>query len=76
MEVVRGFCQQGLSVMCVSHDMNLVLPYADLVILLANGRCLAQGQAIDVINEQNLQQCFGVKPRLIPQANSVPYITH
>lgn len=76
MEVIKGFCQQGLSVMCVSHDMNLVLPYASQVILLANGRCLAQGQVGDVINEQNLQQCFGVKPTLIPQANSVPFITH
>ncbi|MEI8648056.1 ABC transporter ATP-binding protein [Paraglaciecola sp. Hal342] len=76
MDVIKSYCQQGLSVMCVSHDMNLVLPYANQVILLANGRCLAQGQVCEVINEQNLQQCFGVTPTLIPQANSVPLITH
>ncbi|GAC33184.1 ABC transporter ATP-binding protein [Paraglaciecola polaris] len=76
MDVIKGFCQQGLGVMCVSHDINLVLPYATHVILLANGRCLAQGSAGSVITAQNLHQCFGVMPKLIPQANSVPYITH
>ncbi|WP_158770441.1 ABC transporter ATP-binding protein [Paraglaciecola sp. L1A13] len=76
MEIVKGFCLQGLGVMCVSHDINLILPYATQVILLANGRCLAQGSASNVINAQNLHQCFGVMPKLIPQHNSVPYITH
>ncbi|WP_166425582.1 ATP-binding cassette domain-containing protein [Paraglaciecola sp. 20A4] len=76
MDVVKSLCQQGLSVMCVSHDINLVLPYASEVILLANGRCLAQGSAADVITAQNLQQCFGVIPKLIPQPDGVPYITH
>lgn len=76
MEIVKSFCQQGLGVMCVSHDINLVLPYATQVLLLANGRCLAQGNALSVINAQNLHQCFGVMPKLIPQPNSVPYITH
>lgn len=76
MDVIKTLCQQGLSVMCVSHDINLVLPYASEVILLANGRCLAQGRVADVITATNLQQCFGVMPKLIPQPDGVPYITH
>ena len=76
MDVIKTLCQHGLSVMCVSHDINLVLPYASEVILLANGRCLAQGRVADVITATNLQQCFGVMPKLIPQPDGVPYITH
>ncbi|MBU3002521.1 ABC transporter ATP-binding protein [Paraglaciecola arctica] len=76
MDLVQEFCQQGLAVVCVSHDMNLVLPYATQVLMLAQGRCLAKGQAKDVITIENLSDCFGVTPKLIPQTGSVPYITH
>lgn len=76
MVLVQEFCQQGLAVVCVSHDMNLVLPYATQVVLLAQGRCLAKGQAKEVITVENLSDCFGVTPKLIPQIGAVPYITH
>ena len=76
MDIVAEFCQQGLGVICVSHDINLILPYASQVMLLAKGHCLASGSAQDVINKETLSQCFGVEPRLIPQAGSIPYITH
>lgn len=76
MELVQEFCHKGLAVVCVSHDMNLVLPYASQVVLLAQGRCLAKGDAKDVITTENLFNCFGVTPTLIPQIGSVPYITH
>jgi iron complex transport system ATP-binding protein len=76
MDLVQEFCLKGLAVVCVSHDMNLVLPYASQVVMLAQGRCLAKGEAKDVITAKNLSDCFGVTPRLIPQNGSVPYITH
>jgi iron complex transport system ATP-binding protein len=76
MDLVQEFCQRGLAVVCVSHDMNLVLPYASQVVMLAQGRCLAKGEAKDVITAKNLSDCFGVTPKLIPQIGSVPYITH
>jgi iron complex transport system ATP-binding protein len=76
MDTVHGLCQQGLGVICVSHDINLILPYASQVMLLAQGRCLALGSATEVITAENLEQCFGVQPRLIPQPGSAPYITH
>ncbi|WP_133471691.1 ABC transporter ATP-binding protein [Paraglaciecola marina] len=76
MDLMQRFCEQGLAVICVSHDINLVLPYATKTLLLANGRCLAQGPVIDVITEDNLFKCFGVRPRLIPQDNAIPFVTH
>lgn len=76
MDLMQEFCKQGLAVICVSHDINLVLPYASEVMLLANGRCLASGSVNHVITTDNLSQCFGIKPTLIPQTGSVPYITH
>lgn len=76
MEVLQGFCEQGLAVICVSHDMNLVLPYASQVMLLANGQCLANGGVAEVITAENLSTCFGVTPKLIHHSGPVPYITH
>ncbi|MDP5133229.1 MAG: ABC transporter ATP-binding protein [Paraglaciecola sp.] len=76
MDLVHSFCQQGLAVICVSHDINLVLPYAKEVMLLANGRCLASGSVGQVITSENLRQCFGITPRLITQTGAAPYITH
>lgn len=76
MDLMQEFCEQGLAVVCVSHDINLVLPYATKTMLIANGRCLAQGPVTDVITEDNLFKCFGVKPRLIAQDNAIPFVTH
>jgi iron complex transport system ATP-binding protein len=76
MDVLKDYCEQGLAVICVSHDINLVLPYADKVVLLAKGRCLAEGQVSEVITQDNLSACYGVTPNIIPQSGTVPFITH
>lgn len=76
MDLLKAYCNLGLGLICVSHDINLVLPYATQVVLLADGKCLASGPVDTVITVDNLTQCFGVKPQLIQQANACPYITH
>ena len=76
MELLQSYCQQGLGIVCVSHDINLVLPYASQVVLLADGQCLACGPVSEVITPANLLQCLGTQPRLIEQVSGIPFITH
>ena len=51
--------QQPLSILWVSHDLNLALEWADQALLLASGgRCLALGPVRDVMTDDRLRQLF------------------
>ncbi len=41
--LLRDLCRQGLGVVTVTHDLNLALTYADRVLLLNEGRVMADG---------------------------------
>jgi iron complex transport system ATP-binding protein len=45
----------------ITHDLNLASEFADLVLLLKNGRIAAQGAPAEVLTEGNLGEVFGVR---------------
>lgn len=47
-----------LSIILVSHDLNMVARYADRVVLL-NKTVICTGTPDEVLNSENLQQAFG-----------------
>ena len=51
---------EGLGILVVMHDLNLVLQYADEVCMLHEGQVYASGRSADVLNEENLKNVFGV----------------
>ncbi len=52
--------EQLLSVIMSIHDLNLAALYADRMMLLAEGRILAEGSVDEVLTEGNLLQAYGV----------------
>jgi iron complex transport system ATP-binding protein len=52
--------QEGVSVLMVLHDINLAGNYCDRLIMLKDGQVIAEGDAADCLNEENLKQLYDI----------------
>ncbi len=50
--------EKRVTVISVSHDLNLVSSYSDKVILLSNGQIYAMGSPESVLTEENIRNVF------------------
>jgi iron complex transport system ATP-binding protein len=55
---------QDAIALLISHDINLALRYCDQVILLNQGKVLANGTAVDCLTPDNLAQAYKVNARI------------
>jgi iron complex transport system ATP-binding protein len=53
--------ENGVTVVMVSHDVNLASMYGSRLLLLAGGRILAEGKPEDVIDADLLQKAYGCR---------------
>jgi iron complex transport system ATP-binding protein len=53
--------KQDVTVVMVSHDLNLAAMYADRVLVLEKGRARACGAPEDVMNAKLLEQVYGCR---------------
>lgn len=56
--------ERGLTVVSAMHDLTLAGLYADRLILLDNGRIVAEGPPAGVLTETNLERHYGVRVRV------------
>jgi len=62
MELVRELVKkESLTVIMVSHDLNLAARYCDKLILLDEGKVLSAGSVPDVLTSDNVEKVFKVK---------------
>ena len=62
LSVVRGRCDnQKVAALFVTHDINLAAQFADVVLLMKNGRAVEAGKPTDVLRSEVLEQVFGVR---------------
>ena len=60
--LVRERCKSGESAaIVITHDLNLASEFADEILLLKNGKVLAKGKPVEVLNAENLKEVFGVE---------------
>jgi iron complex transport system ATP-binding protein len=52
---------RGLTVIAVTHDINLAAHYCDRIILLKNGRIEAAGPVDAVITEEHIRETYGTE---------------
>jgi iron complex transport system ATP-binding protein len=76
MQQLNSLTQLGLSIICVSHDINLISPFSQQMWVLGDGHCIAQGHPNDVLTAQNLSRCFHTQVELLPRPGKPPLITH
>lgn len=54
--------ETGLTVLMVSHDLNMVRAHADHVLCLKNGAIECQGPPAEMLTRENLSRTFGAEP--------------
>ncbi len=65
LDVLRAEVARGTTVVVVLHDLTLAARYADELVVLADGRVVAQGSATDVITAETVRAAFGVEARIL-----------
>lgn len=64
--LARGLAaNENVAVLAVLHDLNLVLAYADDVVVLCDGRVFAAGPVAAALTPQLIRDVFGVAARFI-----------
>jgi iron complex transport system ATP-binding protein len=56
--------ERGLTVLAVSHELDLSTRHADRVVLMSMGRIAAHGTPADVLTEETLSRVFGTRIRV------------
>lgn len=65
LELLVKLNQEGKTIIMVLHDLNHAAHYADHLIVLADGRMIAQGSSHEVITEEIIRDVFGVESQVM-----------
>ncbi|MDR7089831.1 ABC transporter ATP-binding protein [Cellvibrio fibrivorans] len=60
MELLAEHAQQGGAVLAALHDLSLAARFCSRLVLLHHGKIVADGQPIDVLTTENLEQVYGI----------------
>jgi iron complex transport system ATP-binding protein len=63
-QTMSELAQSGLGILLVTHHVSEIIPEIERVILLRDGRILADGPKSTVLTEEHLASLFGVAVRL------------
>ena len=67
--------EQGMTVLCVSHDLNLASAYADDVVLIAGGQVAAAGTPVEVLRTDILEMVYETRVRVeFDEVTGRPYV--
>ena len=75
--VMRELADGGAVVMAILHDLNQAARFCDHLVLLSQGRVVAEGPPGEVLNPELLGEVYGVSARIIADpATGAPIIIH
>jgi iron complex transport system ATP-binding protein len=63
-ETMRELARSGLAILLVTHHVSEIIPEIDRVILLRDGRIVADGLKEKILTEENLSSLFSARVRL------------
>ncbi|HYL86679.1 MAG TPA: ATP-binding cassette domain-containing protein [Candidatus Angelobacter sp.] len=63
-ETMRELAQSGLGILLVTHHVSEIIPEIARVVLLQDGRILAEGPKAATLTEENLSKLFNAEVRL------------
>lgn len=67
--------ERGIGVVAVLHDLNLAAMYADRIVMLKEGRIIAQGTAVEVLTETLIEEVFELPVSvLVHPKRGCPYV--
>lgn len=62
MELLRDLCAQGIGILAVLHDLPLASRFCHRLLLMQEGRILADGSPQTVLRDDLLAQAFAIRP--------------
>ncbi len=75
MRLVRRFCdERGMGVAVVTHDLNLAAAWADRIVLMRCGACVAEGTPREIIDCDRLREVFGAEVWTALTPDGVPSV--
>ena len=63
-ETMRKLANSGIGIILVTHELADIVPEIERVVLMANGRILADGHKEEVLKEETLTRLFGLEVKL------------
>lgn len=61
MALLKGLANDGRLVVVVMHDLTMASRFCDRLLLLSEGRLVADGQAAQVLGDDNLRRVYGIE---------------
>jgi iron complex transport system ATP-binding protein len=58
-EMLRGLAQRGTAILLITHHIADILPEIDRIVMMRDGRIVADGSKTDLLTEQRLSDLFG-----------------
>jgi len=74
LRIVRRLAGQGCGVLVVSHDLTLAARSCDRIVVLADGRVLADGAPSAVLSPALLHEAFGIDADVVPAPDGAPLV--
>ena len=60
-DLLKHLNAEGLTVVCVLHDLNLALHYFDRLLVLSDGRLAACGPSAEVLRPEIIEDVYGIR---------------
>lgn len=65
--LLRGFCIAGRSIIITTHHIDEIIPEIERVVLIREGRLVADGAKSDILTSENLSQLYQTRLRVTEQ---------
>jgi iron complex transport system ATP-binding protein len=66
-DTMRKLAQSGLGILLVTHHVSEIIPEIERLVLLQEGRIVADGAKQEILTAGHLSSLFGVPVRLVQQ---------
>ena len=66
LDLVRQLVNEGLTAVAAIHDLHMAARYCDRLVLLSDGRVLAEGRPEEVLTPEAIESAFGVRCAVYP----------
>ena len=72
--VAKETKRRNIITVVVVHDINIALKHAEHVLMLKQGKLIAQGEPAEVITPESLAEVYGVRGRIERCSQGVPQV--
>jgi iron complex transport system ATP-binding protein len=74
--LLRDLTRKGVLAIAVTHDLNLAAAFADRIVVLNNGRIVADAAPADVLAPELIRDVFGVESQLYHSPGGKPWMVY